>query len=294
LPGHKFGTTAVGWSPDGCHFASAGQDGKIKLWDLIHARERLALDGGAAWVESIAWNQGNGNGAVLATAAGRKLRLWGRDGRLLHQYPDHPSTITDAKWLPASNSSLLASAAYGQLALWDAKSGKAVKTFEWKGSILAIAVSPNGRFLATGNQDCTVHFWFAESGEDLQMSGYPTKVRELAWDFTSRYLATGGGDRITVWDCAGKGPAGSKPIVLKGHQGVLHGLAFQPNGALLASGADDGVLAVWHPTKKNNPIAVHVFNDAVTQLAWSPDSRWVAAGSHAGELKVIEVVQVGA
>jgi WD40 repeat protein len=66
------------------------------------------------------------------------------------------------------------------------------RRFEWKGSILRLAWSPNGRFVATGDQDSTVHFWFEEDRRDLQMSGYPTKVREL-WNAASRYLATGGG-----------------------------------------------------------------------------------------------------
>ena len=64
-----------------------------------------------------------------------------------------------------------------------------------------MAWSPDGKVLAHGNQDATVHFWYAQTGTDLQMSGYPTKVRELGWDFTSRYLATGGGRMPCVWDC---------------------------------------------------------------------------------------------
>ena len=294
LPGHKFGTTAISWSPDGAQFASAGQDGKIKLWDLIHAAERRSLDGGAEWVETIAWGPGKGSGPLLATAAGRKLRLWARDGVLFREYPEHPSTISDIKWMPTGHDpekNVLASAAYGQLTLWNTKSHSAIKVLEWKGSMLAVAWSPDGRYIATGNQDSTVHFWIVKTGKDLQMSGYATKVRELAWDFTSRFLATGGSDRITVWDCNGKGPAGSKPIVLKGHRGLLSGLSYQPSGVLLASGGDDGMVALWNPSKQRNPIAIHAFDDSVSQVAWSPNSRYVAAGSHAGELQVIAVVQ---
>ena len=44
------------------------------------------------------------------------------------------------------------------------------------------------------------------------MSGYSTKVRELSWHANSRFLATGGGPAVVVWDFSGKGPAGSKPV----------------------------------------------------------------------------------
>lgn len=294
LAGHRFGTTAVAWSPDSSCLASAGQDGKVKFWDLIHCRELASIDAGAAWVESIAWERDNGAGPRLATAAGRKLRLWSKDGELRREYPEHPSTIADIKWIFVGDDRkpLLASAAYGQLALWDVHSDNAVKKFEWKGSILALAPSPNGRYLATGNQDSTVHFWYVKNGEELHMSGYSTKVRELSWDSASRYLATGGGDQVTVWDCSGKGPSGSKPIVLKGHQGVLHCLGYQPYGGLLASGADDGLVAVWRPAKQTKPVAIHMMEEAVSQVAWSPDSRSLAVGSHNGQIKILAIESI--
>src|SRR5262249_54641214 len=108
LSGHGFGTTCVAWSGDGAHLASAGQDGKVKLWDLEQNRERLALPGGAAWVDRLAWCPVVN---VLASAAGRKLRLWDPTGKLLREFPDHPSTIADIAWQPRAE--ILASAAYG-------------------------------------------------------------------------------------------------------------------------------------------------------------------------------------
>jgi WD40 repeat protein len=98
LPGHDFGVTAIAWSADGQHFASAGQDGKIKLWDVAARAPRAVLDGGSAWVGHLAWNPPGGSSKsmprLLASAAGRKLRLWSAGGQLLREYPDHPSTIS--------------------------------------------------------------------------------------------------------------------------------------------------------------------------------------------------------
>jgi len=83
--------------------------------------------------------------------------------------------------------------------------------------MLALAWSPNGQYLATGDQDSTVHFWMVKTGEDLMMSGYPTKVKELSWDSSSRYLATGGGTMPCVWDCSGEGPANTMPQQFEAH-----------------------------------------------------------------------------
>ncbi len=284
LAGHEFGTTAIGFGRDGSRFASCGQDGKIRLWDLVDGQERLALDGGAAWVEHLAWCPVDD---VLATSAGRKLRLWDAEGRLLREYPPHTSTIADIQWKPRSRE--LASASYGCVSIWTPDRGEPLRRFEWKGSQLVLAWSPDGRFLATGDQDCTVHFWIIRTGEDLQMSGYQRKVRELAWNSTSRYLATGGGDTPCVWDCSGKGPAGTTPAMLTGHIAPVSALVYQHAGPLLASGGEDSLLAVWLPERTTKPLAMSVLKCGLTCLAWSPDDKYLATGQENGSIMVFRL-----
>jgi len=45
----------------------------------------------------------------------------------------------------------------------------------------------------------------------------------------------------------GKGPAGSKPIILPGHETRVSSVAFQRRGSLLASGGDEGRIVLWEP-----------------------------------------------
>jgi WD40 repeat protein len=281
LSGHGFGTTCVAWSGDGAHLASAGQDGKVKLWDLDQNRERLALPGGAAWVDRLTWCPVVN---VLASAAGKKLRLWDPAGKMLREYPDHPSTIADIAWQPRAE--ILASAAYGQLALWRTNANEPYRCFEWKGSMLALSWSPNGQYLATGDQDSTVHFWIVKTGEDLMMSGYPAKVKELSWDSSSRYLATGGGTMPCIWDCSGSGPAGTRPQQFEAHTQRITALAFQNRTTLLASGGADNLIALWGVGRTKEPLVQEYLPAAITQLAWSPDDRYLAAGTENGVLVV--------
>lgn len=293
LPGHTVGTTALSWASDSALLASAGQDGLVRLWDVPGGHEHGALEAGAAWVERLAWSP---DGQYLATAAGRSLRLWNRDRALIQTYPPHSSTIADIQWAPRQvwvegSVPVLTSAAYGGINLWTPDTPEPLEQLTWKGSILTLAWSPDGQHLAHGDQDATVHFRIMATGQDAKMWGYPTKVRELAWDSTGRYLATGGGPVVTVWDFAGKGPQGSKPLLLEAHQDFLSTLAFQHAGPLLVSGAHDGLVAFWQPGPYRKTLAQQCLMTGITQTAWAPDDQSLAIGAEDGTVTVSGVVR---
>ena len=284
LAGHGFGTAAIAWQPGGSLLASAGQDGKVRLWDTSTGNEQKALDGGAAWVEQLAWSPG---GHLLAASAGKKVRVWDAAGNLVRELPPQAGTVMDVAWRPGTNT--LAVLAYNAVNLFEpAASAEPVKRFEWKGSPLRMAWSPNSKILAHGNQDATVHFWDHDTGKDLQMWGYKTKVRELAWDFTSRHLATGGGPVVVVWDCGGGGPEGTKPQMLEGHENNLTAAAWQARGYLLATAGLDGRIVLWQPANKKEPrVGSFRFEKTeATALAWGPDDKSLAAGSGGGTVAV--------
>lgn len=281
---HEFGTTEMVWSPHSSVLASAGQDGYGRLWDAETGDMRAELPGGSAWVESIAWCPTR---PILATAAGKRLRIWSDSGALLREFADHPSTIADIAWKPGGTE--IAAAAYGGLTIWSPDAAEPLVRHQWQGSTLVIAWSPDGKYIATGDQDATVHFWIASTGDDLQMWGYETKVRELAWDSASRFLATGGGSVIVVWDCSGKGPEGTKPIMLDGHEGPITTLAYQHEGLMLASGSSDGRVCLWRPGAGRRVQGTVDVGEPLSLVTWSRDDRLLAFGTESGDVGVISL-----
>ncbi|KIJ22911.1 hypothetical protein M422DRAFT_196540, partial [Sphaerobolus stellatus SS14] len=68
--------------------------------------------------------------------------------------------------------------------------------------------------------------------------------------------------------------------VFLGHQGLVHSVAFSPDGNTIVSGSEDGTVRVWaaHTGKSlQEPLVGH--QSWVTSVAYSPDGKNIASGS---------------
>jgi WD40 repeat protein len=153
-----------------------------------------------------------------------------------------------------------------------------------------VAFSPNAKVMAAGMQDGSVHFWYLATGLDSQISGYGAKVPLIEWSANSRYLATGAGSEVIVWDFSGKGPEGSRPLELRGHTDRVTCLAFQPGGPFLASGGRDWRVSLWWPGKVNQSVDAQLTSSDVTVVRFSPDGRLLAVGESNGKLSIYALV----
>jgi WD40 repeat protein len=284
LPGHAMGTNALDWHPDSTRLASIGQDGKAVVWDVQTGQVVHTLKTGASWGERALWSP---KGDVLAMAAGKIVRLWNANGEQIREFSDHASTVADIAWKPGTDH--LAVGAYGGAVIWSAISDEPIRKLTWQGSTLKLCWSRDGSILAAGQQDSSIIFWDERKPEPSMMVGYPTKVRELAWDRWSKYLATGGGAVVIVWKFGGKGPEGTKPILLTAHQDLLTTLAFQHRGNMLVSGGQDGAVLAWMPGKRDTPLGGFRDMGAVSHVVWSPDDHFLAIGDDQGAVIVTEL-----
>ena len=301
LPGHDMGTNAIAFAPMSQRaegggqnpiLATGGQDGAVKFWDAAAGQHVATAKLGTDWVEHLAWTTVSGGGSMLVAAAGRKLALINPDGSIRHQFKPAPKTITAFAWLPSSvvsppPSATLAVAYFGGVCLWDAGDFSAKKEYEYNNGIHALVWSPDGKWLVSGNQDPSVHLWVPAANEELQMSGYETKVKHLSFDHSSHWLATGGGRDACIWDCSGEGPEGREPAMLP-HDAPVCAIAFQNSHGLLATASQDGVVMLWSPERKTPLRATVKMPAAATKLLWSPDDRLLAIGSEKGAVYVLK------
>jgi len=283
---HLLGTLAVAWQPRAARFATAGQDGAVVLWDAAAARELKRWKPSVSATQALTYSPG---GELLATAAGKVVTLWTAAGEKVHAFAPAASTAVALAFdKPGSD---LGVALNGEIAVHRIeKSRYETRRYKWPAACLTVNFSGNGRFIASGMADGTLHFWNRSTGKDSQMRGFEGKVQLVGWSDNSRYLATCAGNEVVLWDFSGRGPEGTRPIVLNGHTDRVETFAWQPGGEHLVSGGRDWRLALWRPGKTQEAIDVQMTDAEISALRWSPDGKRLAVGEKQGRLGIFDLV----
>jgi WD40 repeat protein/serine/threonine protein kinase len=150
-------------------------------------------------------------------------------------------------------------------------------------AVCGLAFSPDGRLLASASRDGTIILWDVKSGALVRtLHDVADGLFRIQFSPDGRVLAAGGhGGIVRRWVVAD----GKEFDPLPGHTGFVRCVAFSPDGAWLASGAEDKTVRLHDLTYAG----VRTFKapGGVTDLAFSPDSRTVAAVSDAPNSAVL-------
>jgi WD40 repeat protein len=280
-PAHQGVALAIVADPAGDGFISGGDDGRL----LRHGDAPLEIETiKGRWLERLAAHAKTGTVAVVA---GKEIVVHGPSGRRV--LGPHPSTVSDIDFSP--DGSRLVAAHYGGVTIHVLKPADAApRTLEWKGSHVTVSYSPDAKFIATGTQDNALHVWRLATGKDMQMSGYPVKVRQLAWSHDARFLFGTATSLFTGWPFAGKGPEGKPPIQFGDEgAGIMTAIAGHPADSFIAAGFDTGEVQLGDCKTKRSAVIKLAGDGQVSALAWSPDGWSLAVGTDQGIVEMIDL-----
>jgi WD40 repeat protein len=283
---HLLGTLAVAWRPQARSFATSGQDGAVALWDGDSGKSLKRWKPAPTPTQALAWSP---LGDLLATAAGRSVTLWSPEGEKIHAFAAANGTAVALAFdRPGTD---LGVALNGEIAVHRIEKNRyETRRYKWPAACLTVNFSGNGRFLASGMADGTLHFWNRSTGKDSQMRGYEGKLELVGWSDSSRHLASCAGNELVLWDFGGKGPEGTRPIVLSGHTERVDSFAWQPGGEHLVSAGRDGRVVLWRPLKSRQAIDVQLLHSEASVVRWSPDGKFLLAGEKDGRVTLFELV----
>ena len=283
LAEHTMGTLSVDWSSNGV-VASGGQDGVVRLWSPTSGP--VGQVDGSGWCQQLRWDPA---GRHLAAAVGADVIVVDADGTGGERHVDLGSTVSAVEWSP--NGQRVGAAIYGGVRWFEPGNGEEVRTFDWKGSMLSLAVAPTGKWVAAGTQEGTVRVYRLWSADDLEMTGYPGKVTVLGWTADGNRLSVADNAGVTTWNFTGRGPAGTRPDALGSHGGRVTALQWSSDRRRIATGCTDHFVRVFSGADRSTPDNAFDLGSEIATLRWSPDGVSVAVGCADGGLWILREAQ---
>ncbi len=199
---------ALALAPDGARLLVGFESGSARLVDLSTRRPigpPLRHDGA---VRAVAFS---GDGTRIATGGDDGvLRVWnGLDARPETGPLQARGAVAVAAFRDGSK--YLYSASGRVVERWDLGDDKPLGTvFEHQGPIYAMAISPDGKWIATGGENNNARLWNADDGTPVRPPmQHLESVLALAFSRDGRLLLTGGADHAArLWDVATSKPVG--------------------------------------------------------------------------------------
>lgn len=193
-------------------------------------------------------------------------------------YFDAQDHVVGLGWSP-DGARLAVLTGAGTLFILDARDGQAIHTLPAAHAVGALTLDWAAGGLATGGQDGKIRLWDADGGTALATfdgadGGKRTWVEQVRWSPDGTLLATTAGKTLRVWNPS----VGTEQFIEHtAHPSTLAALCWRPDSKAVGVGFYGG--AALYRLGETLPYELMEWKGSILSLAWSPNARYVAAGT---------------
>ncbi|MCA9637508.1 MAG: WD40 repeat domain-containing protein, partial [Myxococcales bacterium] len=206
-------------------------------------------------------------------------RLWavGPDGSMSERgaFVGDPDTRTVAAAFSADGELLAVTDRAGGVWLWEVASGRLRERLgSHDARPEAVVFDDAGRRLLTGDVDGMLRMWSLDGASRKRERRLRGMIQAIALGVDGQLLLAADDEALVG------APDLSTTIALRGHRAAIEDAALDPSGREFATASDDGTVRRWD-ARSGAEIGRLDHPDAVNQVAYSPDGRWLVTAAGA-------------
>lgn len=215
LTGHSNFVSDLSLSTDNKFCLSASWDNSINLWYLTNGKLLKRISNNQSKKSIFATTFCSENRQIFSAGNDNKLTVWNTNGenKGISQDRNHSDFITKIKHSPSQKNKFLASISLdGYVKLWTPNFTNLVTKQVSTEPLYALAINPNGLFIATGGKDQLVRIWKA-SDFSAPSKVYKTDscINDIAFNPEYQWIAVATQKTIRIYDVSSES---TEPIVV--------------------------------------------------------------------------------
>jgi RNA polymerase sigma factor (sigma-70 family) len=276
------------YSPDGRFVATGGMDGAVRLWEAATGRLLHRCGPHLGWVNRVAFTPDGRR--LLSVGSDGTIRVWdtttGKELRLIGTQFECDS-YTAGLAVSSDGRTVTAKCSGDTVRTWDLETGRELRRITVAGRSLQLALSPDGRTLATAegeksDEGSVVRLWDWPAGTERRKWTAPNRhASSLAFSPDGQFLALGcrGGEPPKLWTAA---TGRERPLVGVPAGGSIEAVAFSPDGRRLALAGYGGTIGLWELATGQPCRRWDSGQFAVFALDFAPDGRALVSANGDG------------